>query len=326
MPLTPNNSLILAACFIAACLQTLPASASSEGSFQRTLQVTGPVSIDLITGSGSVNVRTGSSGQVQITGRVKVTNWFGMESEERVKNITNNPPIQQSGNDIRIGHGADSELFHNVSISYDLIVPSDTRLHSHTGSGNQTIEGLHGAVEAESGSGGLRISDTGDTVRTDTGSGDIYIERVKGNVRAKAGSGSIHATDVAGGFEGRTGSGHIELDQTAPGAVRAETGSGGMELRGVNGSLDASAGSGTISADGNPTGSWTVHTGSGSVRLKLASSAAFDLDAHTSSGSISVSQPVTVQGTIGRKELRGKVRGGGVPVEVRTGSGNIEIQ
>ena len=65
---------------------------------------------------------------------------------------------------------------------------------------------------------------------------------------------------------------------------------------------------------------------SGGVRLKLASDAAFDLDAHTSSGSISVNQPVTVQGTIGRKELHGKVRGGGVPVEVETGSGNIEIQ
>jgi DUF4097 and DUF4098 domain-containing protein YvlB len=58
----------------------------------------------------------------------------------------------------------------------------------------------------------------------------------------------------------------------------------------------------------------------------LASEAGFDLDAHTSSGSISVSQPVTVQGSMGRKELRGKVHGGGVPVEVETGSGNIEIQ
>jgi len=97
-------------------------------------------------------------------------------------------------------------------------------------------------------------------------------------------------------------------------------------LRGVNGSLEASAGSGTITAEGNPTGSWTVHTGSGSVRLRLVSEAGFDLDAHTSSGTISVSQPVTVQGTMGRKELRGKVHGGGVPVQVETGSGNIEIQ
>jgi len=33
-----------------------------------------------------------------------------------------------------------------------------------------------------------------------------------------------------------------------------------------------------------------------------------------------------VQGTIGRKQLHGQVHGGGVPVDVATGSGNIEIQ
>jgi DUF4097 and DUF4098 domain-containing protein YvlB len=322
------GSLILTGVVVAgvACLQPAPATASSEGSFQRTLQVTGSVNLDLQTGSGSVNVRTGSSSQVQVTGRIKVTNWFGGDAEERVRRIEANPPIQQSGNDVRIGHIDDSELLHNISISYDLVVPADTQLHSHTGSGSQTVEGLRGQLEIESGSGSLKVTDIGDTVRAETGSGGIEIDRVKGNVRAKAGSGSIRATDIAGGFEGHTGSGHITLEQTGSGAVRADTGSGGMELRGVQGSLDAEAGSGTITAEGNPTGSWTVHSGSGSIHLRLASDAGFDLDAHTSSGSISVNQPVTVQGSMGRRQLRGKVHGGGVPVEVETGSGNIEIQ
>jgi hypothetical protein len=39
-----------------------------------------------------------------------------------------------------------------------------------------------------------------------------------------------------------------------------------------------------------------------------------------------VNHPVTVEGSMGRKEIHGKVRGGGVPVEVSTGSGNIEIE
>jgi DUF4097 and DUF4098 domain-containing protein YvlB len=308
------------------CLQPVPAAASAEGSFQRTLQVTGPVNLDLTTGSGGVNVRTGSSSEVQVTGHIKVTNWFSGNSEERIKQIEANPPIQQSGNDIKIGHTNESELFHNISISYELVVPPETQLRSHTGSGSQSVEGLRGEVEIESGSGSLKISDIGGTVRAETGSGEIAIDRVKSSVRVKAGSGSIHATDIAGGFEGHTGSGHITLEQTAAGSVRADTGSGGMELRGVQGSLDAQAGSGTIVAEGDPRGAWSVHSGSGHIRLKLASEAAFDLDAQTSSGSISVSQPVTVQGSMGRKHLRGKVHGGGVPVEVETGSGNIDIQ
>ena len=318
--------LIASVAVLLVCLQALPAVASAEGSFQRTLTVTGPANVDLSTGSGSVHVRTGGSGQVEISAHIKVTNWLGGDGERKVQEIEKNPPIQQSGNDIRIGHSDDSELFHNVSISYELVVPAETQLRSHTGSGSQTIEGLQREVEIETGSGGLKISDIGNTVRAETGSGDVEIRGVKGNVRVKTGSGSIHAEDIGGGFDGQTGSGHIVLEQTAPGAVRAETGSGGMELRGVKGSLEATAGSGTITAEGDPTGAWMVHSGSGGIHLKLGSGAAFDLDAHTSSGSISVSQPVTVQGTMGKRELRGKVNGGGVQVEVETGSGNIEIQ
>jgi DUF4097 and DUF4098 domain-containing protein YvlB len=320
-------STIPAVCFLLTllCLQPISAAAA-EGSFQRTLQVSGTANIDLSTGSGSVQVRTGNSGQVQITGHVKVTNWFGGEAQGRVQAIVNQPPIQQNGSDISIGHVGDSELLHNVSISYELVVPAETRLRSHTGSGSQDIRGLNDELQVETGSGGLKISDIGAAVRADAGSGDIAIDQVKGSVRAKTGSGSIHAMQISGGFEGSTGSGHIVLEQVAAGEVRAETGSGGMELRGVQGSLEATAGSGDIRAEGNPTGSWTLRTGSGGVHMKLASSAGFDLNARTSSGSISVSQPVTVQGTINRKELRGKVHGGGVPVDVETGSGNIEIE
>ena len=308
------------------CFHALPAAAAAEGSFQRTLQVSGPVHMELTTGSGNVQVRTGNSSEVQVTGRIRATDWFEGNVEEKIKRIESNPPIQQSGNTIRVGHIDDPELRHNISISYDVTVPAETELRVESGSGNQRVEGIRGPLQVSAGSGGLNISAIGDRVHAETGSGDIEIDRVQGNVRAKTGSGSIRADEIAGAFEADTGSGHITLQQTAPGSVRVDTGSGGVELRGVHGSLDAKAGSGTIEAEGSPTGAWNLHTGSGTVQLKIPSDASFDLAAHTSSGSISVDQPHTVQGSIGRKEIRGKVGGGGVPVDVETGSGDIEIR
>lgn len=308
------------------CVQALPAAAAAEGSFHRALQVSGPVHLDLTTGSGSVEVRTGNSSQVQVTGRIRATEWFEGNVEEKIKRLEANPPIQQSGNNIRIGHIDDPELRHNISISYEVVVPAETDLKVQSGSGDQSVEGIRGPLEVSAGSGGLKISAIGDRVHAETGSGDIDIERVKGNVHAKTGSGSIDANDIAGAFEADSGSGHITLQQTAPGSVHVDTGSGGMELHGVRGSLEAKAGSGTIQADGEASGPWTVHTGSGEVQLKLPSDASFDLDAHTSSGSISVEHPHTVQGSIGRREVRGRVGGGGVPVDVQTGSGDIQIQ
>ncbi|HEV3208023.1 MAG TPA: DUF4097 family beta strand repeat-containing protein [Terriglobales bacterium] len=308
------------------CAQALPAAAAAEGKFERTLQVTGPVHMDLTTGSGDVEVRTGNSSQVQVTGHIRSSEWFAGNVEEKIKRLESNPPILQSGNDIRIGHIDDPELRHNISISYVVIVPAETQLRAESGSGNQRVEGIRGPLEVSAGSGDLKISAIGGQVKAETGSGDVELNRVQGNVHARTGSGSIRADEIGGGFEADSGSGHIMLRQTAPGSVRVDTGSGGMELQGVRGSLEAKAGSGTIRAEGSPTGTWSVHTGSGTVQLKLPSDASFDLDAHTSSGSISVEQPHTVQGSIGRKEIRGRVGSGGVPVEVETGSGDIQIE
>jgi hypothetical protein len=318
------HSLAVTIAMAALVTCSVPALAA-EGTFDRTLQVTGTVNLQIETGSGSINVRTGSSSEVRVTGHIRSNDWMG-SAEERVKKLQSNPPIQQSGNDIRIGHIDDPELRHNISISYDVVVPSSTQLRSTTGSGSQEISGISGSLEASTGSGSLKISSIGSSVRAHSGSGNIDIDGAGGNVTVRAGSGSIHASRVAGGFDGETGSGHLTLEQTAPGSVRAETGSGGLDLRGVRGSLQAQAGSGNIKAEGEATGGWMVHTGSGSVQLHLPQNASFDLNAHTGSGSINLSHPVTVQGSIGKKEVHGKVGGGGVPVEVQTGSGNIVIE
>jgi len=306
---------------LAAC--ALPAFAA-EGTFERTLQVSGAVNLQVETGSGSINVRTGDSNQVRVTGHIRSSDWMG-SAEDRVKKLESNPPIQQSGNDIRIGHIDDPDLRHNISISYEVVVPASTQLRSTTGSGNQEISGISGSLEASTGSGGLKISSIGSSVRAHSGSGNIEVDGAGGNVVVRAGSGSIHATGVAGGFDGETGSGQLTLEQTAPGSVRAETGSGGLDLHNVHGSLQAQAGSGNIKAEGEATGGWLVHTGSGSVELRLPQNASFDLDAHTGSGSINLNHPVTVQGPIGKKDVHGRVGGGGVPVEVHTGSGSISI-
>jgi DUF4097 and DUF4098 domain-containing protein YvlB len=310
-----------------AATYSVPAFASARGQFDRTLNVTGAVNLQVETGSGSIDVRAGNSEQVKVIGRIYASDWmFGSgNSEDRVKRIESNPPIQQSGNDIRIGHIDDPDLRRNISISYEIEVPASTQLHASSGSGSENISGVAGPVEANAGSGSLKIFNIGAGVRAHTGSGNIEINGAKGNVYARAGSGSIHAVDVGGGFDGETGSGHLELEQSAPGSVRAETGSGGLDLRHLRGSLQAQAGSGNIKAEGEATGEWNVHTGSGSVQLHLPQNASFDLNAHTGSGSINLAHPVTVQGTIARKEVRGKVGSGGVPVEVQTGSGNIVI-
>jgi len=317
-------------CLLSLLLVVLTACAfagpAAEGSFERTLSVTGPVDLDITTGSGYIRVRAGSSSAVRVHALIHARDDLRMRGEEKVRYLESHPPIEQTGNTIRVGRIDNRDYSQNVSISYEVDAPADTRLHGNTGSGEFLAEGIRGPVDASTGSGNFVGRDIQERVRAKTGSGRIELTGLKSGAEVSTGSGSIRAAGVAGSFNGSTGSGNISLEQSAPGDVEAHTGSGTIELQGVHGALRAGTGSGSITAGGDPSGEWKVDTSSGSIEIHLNGSAAFDLYAHTSSGKVTVDHPVTVQGTLNRKEIRGKVRGGGPLVEVRTSSGNIHIQ
>jgi DUF4097 and DUF4098 domain-containing protein YvlB len=313
---------------LAACDFAYPAV---EGRFDRTLNVTGMVDLDVSTGSGSIDVRAGGSAVVQIHGIIRARDDWKSTAQDKIRHLTENPPIEQSGNVIRIGRIDNAAYRNNVSISYEIIVPPETKIRSQTGSGSEKVEGIRGAVDAVTGSGSITLTDIGSDVVAHTGSGGITIEQVSGRVEARTGSGSIRAEEIAGSIKASTGSGGIKLGQISAERggtrdVEVNTGSGSIELIGIDGSLRAVTHSGGIRASGNPGGDWELNASSGSITLELSSNVAFDLDAHSSSGSIRIDQPVTVTGTASRHELRGKVGGGGNLIEARTSSGNITIR
>jgi DUF4097 and DUF4098 domain-containing protein YvlB len=303
---------------------TLPAMAQRQGSFQRTLQVNGPVDLQVETGSGDVEVRGGSGNTVQVNGRIRVSRWSS-NAGEQVKRLESNPPIQQDGNRIVVGRIDDAELKHNVSISYTISVPQDTRLVASTGSGDEKVVGIKGPVRARTGSGDLRLEDVPGGIDAETGSGNMRLSNLQSGVRARTGSGDIEAEGIAGAFEGEAGSGNVHLVDTAAGNVRVGSGSGELSVSGVRGALDLRTGSGNVDVQGTPAGDWRLSAGSGDIRLTMPAEAGFDLDAASHSGEVTVDRPITVQGTIGRHSVHGKAGSGGSVIHVRTGSGEIEI-
>jgi len=317
-------AVLLVLVALSAALTAFPALAASEGHFDRTLAVTGAVDLDVQTGSGEISVRTGDSTKVEIHAKIHGSGWGDVE--QRIHEIENNPPIEQTGNTIRIGHIENHEWKRNISISYELIVPAQTKLRSESGSGDQKVEGVNGPAEMNSGSGGLHVKNIGNEVRVQTGSGDVELENIHGSAHASAGSGTIHAIGIAGGLTASSGSGNVRLEQTAAGDVDIRTGSGDVEIKGVRGGAKVSTGSGSITAQGDPTGDWGLHSGSGTVRVTFPSQAAFNLVAKSSSGNIETSHEISVQGNISPRELHGKVGAGGPLVELSTSSGSIEIR
>ena len=321
-----RKSLTLVAVVVAVGL--LPASAAVTGHFDRTLKVNGPVELTVASGSGNITVHTGNSDSVVVSAKIHASNsWlFGGSAEDKIHRIEQNPPIEQQGNIIHIGRTQDRELFRNISIDYDLTVPAQTRLTSQTGSGDQIINGVQLPLNARTGSGNITIDNLGADAHVSSGSGDLKIGSVKGSLSATAGSGNIHAEGVAGEINATTGSGDLEMHQVAAGNVRVGTGSGNVKLHGIKGALRAQTGSGDIEADGEPTADWQLGAGSGNVTLKIPANVSFNIDARTSSGSLKVTRPVTVQGTMSRNRIQGKVGSGGPLLDVHTGSGDIYVE
>jgi DUF4097 and DUF4098 domain-containing protein YvlB len=301
-----------------------------EGAFERTLTAGQQTDIELISGSGSIEVRQGPAGRVEVRARVRAGDWgwsrSGLSAQERVKRIEANPPIEQQGKTIRIGDIKDPDLRDGVSISYDVTVPPGSALRSKSGSGSQRIEGVDGDVVVSTGSGSVSVRGSGGRVRASTGSGGITAQDVGGALEASTGSGSIDGIGVKGPISVRTSSGSIEVTQIGAGDVEAASSSGSVRVRGVQGGVRASTTSGSLAIEGQLDRDWRLSSSSGHVSVSVPAHQGFELDANSSSGRIDVDFPVTVSGTIGKHTLRGSARGGGPLLHVRTSSGGISIQ
>lgn len=260
---------------------------AAEGTFDKTLNVSGTTNLNVGTGSGYIHITPGPDGSVHIIGHVHSSmGWFTGSPEDRVRRVTDNPPIVQNGNDIEIGQHMHLE---NIAIDYVITAPRGT------------------VIEAGSGSGDLNISNIGAPLKASTGSGSIDVNDLTGDVALNTGSGDIRAMMNNAQY------------------VKAGTGSGSIHLQGVTGGLFAETGSGDIEVNGQPGSNWKLETGSGSVTLNTGSGAHFSLDASTGSGDVHSDPPLTTHGSTDRHHVIGDINGGGPIVRVETGSGDVRI-
>jgi Putative adhesin len=326
-------------CVVLAAL-AMPSRAAVDGRFDQTLQVSAHVKVDVATETGDISIRAGETGTVEIHARLHGNNEGATDQdlESRIRAIAANPPIVRRGDgSVQIGHFSSQNLARNISISYEIVVPADAQLRSETGSGDQTLDGVQGPVDATSGTGNLHVSHIGGDATVDAGSGDIDLRDIRGKVHAKTGTGSIQAAII--GSRSRSHGTVAHVLNTSEGEaitfilasasgqdIEILTGSGDVQVEDFIGGLQITAGSGSIRVSGNPTSDWHVYTGSGTVRVQLPQSANLSLEAHTSSGTIEAQTSISIQGDRSSRDLRGQVGKGGPTVDLKTASGNIEIE
>lgn len=194
-----------------------------------------------------------------------------------------------------------------------------------------------GSVEANNVDGDLDI---------DVYSASVRATGTKGQLLIDAGSGSVRVENATGELNVDTGSGSTTLSGLRMSRVLVDAGSGGVEARDVQAErFSVDIGSGSVRIEGLTTDDLMIDTGSGGVRVDLAKvprrsgidagsgsvtlglpeGAAADLDIETGSGGISSDFAVTAD-SFERRELRGRIGGGGPLIKVSTGSGGVRLQ
>lgn len=320
------------------------AFASEPGSFDLTLPVSGPVTLDVRSDPGGVYITTGSSPNVVVHATIKpLYGRLDLDiAEANIRALEKDPPIQQVGNQIRIGYVKDPALLRAVTIRFEITTPRATQVHAQTESGGISIDGIAGPAETLTASGRTEITrvagdlkvtgrsgtvmvrDAGGSVSVRNGSGGLQLYRIRGSVDAETTSGRTEISDVSGDIRATTNSASIRIDK-ANGAVEARNTSGSIEALQSSGPVHAETTSGAIRISQVDPAPIRALTKSGAIKVELASGGGYLVDAQSNSGKVSARSMTALARSKDGHSLKGQVGTGGPLVDLDTHSSKIEI-
>lgn len=159
-------------------------------------------------------------------------------------------------------------------------------------------------------------------------SGDITLKNIDAEeINISVASGDIDLTDItAEDIELGAASGDIEVDNLSVASMICSTASGSQDYDNIDCEtfeLAAASGSIKISLNQAPEDDSSISTASGSVTLRLPRSAAFQLNLSSSSGRFSDEFEGNSYRPNGK--VKSKYNGGGVNINIKTTSGNIDL-
>jgi len=273
----------------AAALAAMAAAPARADEWSKTYQISGRANLQVTTDDGDVTIT--SADQKQIDARVTTIGYKIGSSDVRIEESQNGDSVVLS---VKLPH-MNWHIFgsRRTSVRVELRVPRELDLDVHTGDGNVAMQPVSGRI------------------RIDTGDGNVSASGLRGDVRMHSGDGHIEATDFDGALDVTTGDGRISV------RGRFDT----LNLKTGDGSIEAEAAGGSKISN-----SWTLHSGDGHINLRVPADFHADLDAHTGDGHITLDIPVSVNGSLSRSSIHGKLNGGGGALNLSSGDGSIHVE
>jgi len=257
-----------------------------------------------------------------------------------LKQIDGTVDVSTGGGDIDIAETTKQVMAKTGGGDID-INNSQGLVHVTTGGGDVSIERSKDRVKVQTGGGDVEISSAEGDIDVQTGGGEITLSEVAGNVSVGTGGGDIDIRNIGGSFEATTGGGDIYA-KTVTGALDVETGGGEIELVDMKNRVDVATGGGDVSVEMTMTDFTADHTvnirtGGGDIDLAIPENLPATIDAtikynkrNWEDYEITSDFSLKIKTTNDDSRYRvihatGDINGGGDPVTLRTGGGNIRI-
>ncbi len=296
MQIRTTGALLSALMLIAGASTKATAQRRYSESLDTTVTLDRQATVDLSLFSGRVNVVGGSG------------------SQAHVRANTSRGDIDFDVGPGRLRLSVDPSRGGPGDATFELTVPTGTRVIVNSLSASISVHGVKGEVDANAVSGSVSVIDAARKVKAESVSGNVEVSQVAGDVRASSVSGRVQADDVSGDLETESVSGRISMFGVKSKFVRSGTVSGRISYAGTF----------------EPDGSYEFKSHSGGVLLSLPADVGALVRIETFSGSVDSDFPVTLQpNTDGRgsnRRMEFKIGNGRARIVAESFSGNIKLE
>ncbi len=283
---------------------TYKGSDETERRLEKTFDVRNGGKLTIEADNGSVDITTWEKSQVAVvvdmSGDARVLKRYRVDFDSTDSTVS--VVARQRKKGFFPWHWQSSDVHFQVK------VPSSFHATVNTAGGDVEISGLGGNVHCETSGGDLRLTALQGSVYGETSGGDVIVRNVRGSLEAHTSGGNIEVDSVTGPVKVGTSGGEVVL-LDVDGKIFGETSGGNIEARLLGDNRGVH-----------------LETSGGNITVYVPRGFAGDLDASTSGGSVECDLPVTVIGKVRDHEVRGKMNGGGSPIELSTSGGNIYVR
>jgi len=300
--------------------------AQDKVSFSENYEVKSPATFKATVSDGYIVVNPSQSSKIEIDFIVKKgISQVNISKEELSEFLDIEIATTSSDIEISIKDRNSNRMNswkNTYSVSLDIKVPVETSCNLQTSDGDIKLSGLTGKQQCRTSDGDVEIFKTEGNLIGRTSDGDVNVNDVTGSVDLTTSDGDIDIEEINGDATLVTSDGDISMYIVA-GFSSARTSDGDITFKDLAGALHAQTSDGDIAGNFiKLSGDLKMATSDGDIKVTVPQGLGMDIylkgeDLHTNL--------VDFSGEAKEHLIKGKIKGGGIPIELTTTDGTIKL-